>query len=60
MLIQPCARAAAELANYGLSIARILADRLSLPEARLYAELFVAPALGKQNISPATVRYEWP
>jgi len=55
-LIQPYAQAAAELANYDLPVARILADLLSLPEGRLYAELFVArTALGEQNISPATV-----
>jgi len=46
-LIRPYAEAAAELANYDLPAARILADRLSLPEARLFAELFVArSALG--------------
>jgi hypothetical protein len=46
-LIRPYAEATAELANYDLPAARILADRLSLPEARLLAELFVArTALG--------------
>ena len=46
-LIRPYAEATAELANYDLPAARILADRLSLPEARLFAELFVArTALG--------------
>jgi len=46
-LIRPYAEATAELANYDLPGARILADRLSLPEARLFAELFVArTALG--------------
>jgi hypothetical protein len=43
-LIRPYAEATAELANYDLPAARILADRLSLPEARLLAELFVARA----------------
>ncbi len=47
-LIRPYAQATAELANYDLPAARILADRLSLPEARLLAELFVArTALGE-------------
>ncbi len=41
-LIRPYAEATAELANYDLPAARILADRLSLPEARLLAELLVA------------------
>jgi hypothetical protein len=46
-LIRPYAEAAAELAVYDLPSARILADRLPLPEARLLAELFVArSALG--------------
>jgi hypothetical protein len=43
-LIQPYVQATAELANYDLPAARILADRLSLPEARLMAELSVARA----------------
>jgi len=41
-LIRPYAEATAELANYDLPAARILADRLSLPEARLLAELLIA------------------
>jgi len=41
-LIRPYAEATAELASYDLPAARILADRLSLPEARLLAELLVA------------------
>ncbi len=46
-LVRPYAEAAAELALYDLPSARILADRLTLPEARLLAELFVArSALG--------------
>jgi hypothetical protein len=46
-LIRPYAEATAELAVYDLPSARILADRLTLPEARLLAELFVArSALG--------------
>lgn len=46
-LIQPYVQATAELANYDLPAARILADRLPLPEARLMAELSVArTALG--------------
>jgi hypothetical protein len=47
-LIQPYVQATAELANYDLSTARMLADRLPLPEARLMAELSVArTALGE-------------
>lgn len=42
LLIRPYAEAAAELANSDLAVARILADRLTLPEARLFAELLVA------------------
>lgn len=54
-LIRPYAEATAELANYDLPAARILADRLSLPEARLFAELFVArTALG--DAAPAETR----
>lgn len=46
-LIRPFATATAELANSDLPTARILADRISLPEARLLAELFVVrSALG--------------
>jgi malonyl CoA-acyl carrier protein transacylase len=46
-LIQPYVQATAELASYDLSAARVLADRLPLPEARLMAELSVArTALG--------------
>ncbi len=41
-LIQPYVQATAELANYDLPAARILADRLPFPEARLMAELSVA------------------
>jgi hypothetical protein len=41
-LIRPYADATAELARYDLPTARILADRLSLPEARLFAELSLA------------------
>jgi hypothetical protein len=41
-LIRPYAEATAQLASYDLPAARILADRLSLPEARLLAELLVA------------------
>lgn len=54
-LIRPYAEATAELANFDLPAARILADRLSLPEARLFAELFVArTALG--DAAPAQPR----
>jgi hypothetical protein len=54
-LIRPYAEATAELANYDLPAARILADRISLPEARLFAELFVArTALG--DTTPAQPR----
>jgi hypothetical protein len=44
-LVQPYAQATAELANSDFAAARILADRLPLPEARLMAELFVARAV---------------
>jgi hypothetical protein len=40
-LVRPYAEAAAELAASDLASARILADRLPLPEARLLAELLV-------------------
>ncbi len=54
-LIRPYAEATAELANFDLPAARILADRLSLPEARLFAELLVARrALG--DASPPEAR----
>jgi hypothetical protein len=54
-LIRPYAEATAELANFDLPAARILADRLSLPEARLFAELLVARnALG--DAPPAEAR----
>jgi len=54
-LIRPYAEATAELANSDLPTARILADRLSLPEARLFAELLVARnALG--DAPPAEAR----
>jgi hypothetical protein len=53
-LIRPYAEATAELANFDLPAARILADRLSLPEARLFAELLVARnALGDAPPSEA-------
>ena len=55
-LIRPYAEATAELASYDLSAARILGDRLSLPEARLFAELIVARnALGDTLASEARV-----
>jgi hypothetical protein len=55
-LIQPYADAAAELANYDLQAARILADRLPLPEARLLVELSVALAgLGGQPLPAAGI-----
>ncbi len=41
-LIRPYAEATAQLATSDLAAARILADRLPLPEARLFAELLVA------------------
>jgi hypothetical protein len=41
-LIEPYARATADLASIDLPAARSLADRLPLPEARLMTELFVA------------------
>ncbi len=54
-LIRPYAEATAELANFDLPAARILADRLSLPEARLFAELLVARnALG--DVPPPEAR----
>lgn len=55
-LIRPYAEATAELADTDLATARILADRLSLPEARLLAELFVArSALGEPPAQESTV-----
>jgi len=55
-LIQPYVQATAELANYDLPAARILADRLPLPEARLMAELSVArTALGDPTPAAAQV-----
>ena len=55
-LIQPYVQATAELANYDLPAARILADRLPFPEARLMAELFVArTALGDPAPAAASV-----
>jgi hypothetical protein len=41
-LVRPYVQATAELATYDLPAARILADRLTFPEARLMAELSVA------------------
>jgi hypothetical protein len=41
-LIRLYAHVAAEMANCDLSLARILADTPSLPQARLCAKLFVA------------------
>ena len=41
-LLEPYARVTAELASLDLEAARTLADRLSLPEARLMTEVFVA------------------
>ena len=55
-LIEPYVQATAELANYDLPAARILADRLPLPEARLMAELSVArAALGDPTPAAAQV-----
>jgi hypothetical protein len=55
-LIEPYVQATAELANYDLPAARILADRLPLPEARLMAELSVArAALGDSTPAAAQV-----
>ena len=51
-LIRPYAEATAELANYDLASARILADRLPLPEARLLAELLVARTVLEQSGHP--------
>jgi hypothetical protein len=52
-LIRPYAEATAELALYDLPSARILADRLTLPEARLLAELFVARRALGDPVPPA-------
>ena len=58
-LIEPYVQATAELANYDLPAARILADRLPLPEARLMAELSVArTALGDPTPAAAQVSLE--
>lgn len=52
-LIQPYADATATLAYYDFPSARILADRLPLPEVRLFAELAVARnALNEQDTPP--------
>jgi len=52
-LVRPYVRATAELATYDLPAARILADRLTLQEARLMAELSVArTALDDSPASP--------
>ena len=52
-LIRPYADATAILANYDFPAARILADRLSLPEVRLFTELAVARnALTEQDTTP--------
>ena len=49
-LVRPYAEAVAQLANSDFPSARILADRLPLPEARLFAELFLATtALAAEN-----------
>ena len=53
-LVRPYADAIAQLANSDFPAARILADRLPLPEARLFTELFVATAaLSDENNPPA-------
>jgi hypothetical protein len=54
-LIQPYSEAAAALAIYNLPAARTLVDRLSLPEARLMAELIVARSV--LNQAPTTGGY---
>jgi hypothetical protein len=60
-LIRPYAQATAELANTDLPAARILADRLSLPEARLFAELFVVrTALGEPPAEAGTAGFGGP
>ena len=49
-LVRPYADAIAQLANSDFPTARILADRLPLPEARLFTELLVATtALSDEN-----------
>lgn len=52
-LIRPYAEATAQLATQDLAAARILADRLSLPEARLFAELLIARAALDEENAPA-------
>ncbi|HLZ40760.1 MAG TPA: hypothetical protein VKQ11_07355 [Candidatus Sulfotelmatobacter sp.] len=55
-LVRPYADAIAQLANTDFPAARILADRLPLPEARLFTELFLATsALSGENNPPAVV-----
>ena len=48
-LLEPYARATAELARLDLAAARTLADRLPLPEARLITEVFVASGVLERN-----------
>ncbi|HYM79227.1 MAG TPA: hypothetical protein VE377_24845 [Candidatus Dormibacteraeota bacterium] len=49
-LLEPYAMATAELATFDLPAARILANRLPLPEARMMTEIFVAAGvLGKMD-----------
>jgi uncharacterized protein GlcG (DUF336 family) len=56
-LIRPYAEATAQLAAYDLPTARILADRLSLPEARLLAELSVARTALEDADAQTVVRF---
>lgn len=54
-LVRPYADAIAQLANSDFATARILADRLPLPEARLFTELLLATnALSVEN-NPSAV-----
>jgi hypothetical protein len=48
-LLEPYASATAELAVINLPAARVLADRLSLPEARLMTEVVVATGVLTQK-----------
>ncbi|HEY6338413.1 MAG TPA: hypothetical protein VIW68_07955 [Candidatus Sulfotelmatobacter sp.] len=54
-LVEPYLQATAELANSDLPAARILADRIPFPEARLMAELSVARAVLGESSGVATV-----
>jgi len=65
-LLEPYARATAELARLDLAAARTLADRLPSPEARLMTEVFVANGVLDQKdqtqaaLNPSEAMPHWP